>query len=100
MPTNWNEELRRQLAKTHDESKTSSLANKYSQAFPLSYQDETTAEVAANDVKYLEHLTIEAPITMHLYFLQSTNEEPLHLRLYQYNKPISLSLILPMLSNF
>lgn len=100
MPKNWNEELKQELKKNHDENKSTALAKKYSQAFPLSYQDEATAEVAANDVKYLEHLSIESPITMHLYFLPNMNEEPLHLRLYQYNKPISLSVILPMLSNF
>lgn len=98
--SSWNEKLATQLTKEYGNKKGCALANKYAQAFPLSYIDDTEPETALSDIEYLESLTTHLPIAIKLYVSPDSADYPLHLRLYQHSKPIPLSVILPMLENF
>lgn len=100
MPNAWREKLENQLIKDHGESKGKALAAKYAEAFSLSYMDDNTSLQAAIDISYLEQLSPESTLTISLYTNNENAEYPIHLRLFQYDKAIPLSVIMPMLTNF
>ena len=100
MPKSWSASLKSRLVKAFGNKKGSLLAEKYSKAFPLSYIDDTEVDTALSDIEYLKSLTTNQPIAIKLYVCEDTADYPLHLRLFQHEKPISLSVILPMLENF
>src|SRR3990167_1721340 len=100
MPKSWSASLKSRLVKAFGNKKWSLLAEKYSKSFPLSYIDDTEVDTALSDIEYLKSLTTNQPIAIKLYVCEDTADYPLHLRLFQHEKPISLSVILPMLENF
>ncbi|HTM63895.1 MAG TPA: NAD-glutamate dehydrogenase domain-containing protein [Gammaproteobacteria bacterium] len=99
MEKTWRGMLESQLIKVYGDKKGSSLFKLYGQAFPISYADETDVTVAAEDIAQLENMSRENALTIKLYSSTENPDYPLHLRLYQYEKAIPLSVILPMLSN-
>lgn len=100
MPLTWKEQLQNQLFATYKKKKAIELTNKYFHGFPHSYKDEYSIETAVSDIEYIERLSAENPLQIKLYLLSEQNEYPMHLRLFQWQKPIPLSDILPMLENF
>lgn len=100
MPKAWSEKLESQLTKEFGNKKGSSLANKYSQAFPLSYVDDNDTDTALSDIHYLETLSPDNRVAIKLYICPDSADYPLHLRLFQFGSAIPLSVILPMLDNF
>lgn len=96
----WSEKLESQLTKEFGEKKGSLLAKKYSQAFPLSYIDDTENETALSDIQFLDTLSSDNRVAIKLYMCPDNADYPLHLRLFQFGNSIPLSVILPMLDNF
>lgn len=72
------------------------LETKYKTAFPRVYLDECSPPVIQQDIIHIEQVSKGNPID--IYFLRQSNGD-LHLRIFQYEKPIPLSDILPMLEN-
>lgn len=100
MENSWLAELKNQLISDAGAEKGASLFQKYQDALPLSYRDETKAITAAADILQLEQLTDNAPIQIKLYVNTENRDFPLHLRIFQLGKAIPLSTILPILANF
>ncbi|ARG98661.1 NAD-glutamate dehydrogenase [Legionella micdadei] len=98
MATIWKEKLQKELIKNYGDKKASALTKKYANTFPHSYMDECSAEIAANDLAYIEKLSAADPLGVYFYFTPE-QEYPLHVRLYLWEKPKPLSNILPMLEN-
>lgn len=100
MALTWKERLANSLSKKFGDKKGLSLAKKYADGFSAGYRSDYSADVATKDIEHLEMLSDKNPIQINLYYATEKTEHPLHLRLYQWQKPIPLSDILPMLENF
>ncbi|HLB42947.1 MAG TPA: NAD-glutamate dehydrogenase domain-containing protein [Gammaproteobacteria bacterium] len=99
MTSKWNERLQNNLLKQKN-NKTSLLIETYGQSFPHSYRDEYSIETALSDINYLELLSKSNSLHLYLYKSSDKQDHPIHLRLFQWQQPIPLSNILPMLENF
>lgn len=88
--------LQEGLVKAFGNKKGLALSKKYSESFPLYYFDVATPERMIDDINHLELVTEKKPLIIDLYF---DHEKILHLRLFQKQKPLALSDILPMLEN-
>lgn len=95
----WKEDLQKKLIHKYDQKKGSQLSKKYAHAFSNSYMDYYSPEVAQKDIKHMELLGEENQIETRFYVNHSKNDHPLHLKLYQWQDPIPLSDVLPMLEN-
>lgn len=100
MENTWIGKLQAQLIKELGNDKGSAIFQKYQQALPHSYIDETTPANAVADILQLEELGPDTPILIKLYVNMENQDFPLHLRIFQQGKAIPLSTILPMLANF
>src|SRR3990167_1713752 len=99
MTSKWNERLQNNLIKKKN-NKTSLLIETYGQSFTHSYRDEYSIETALSDINYLELLSKSNSLHLYLYKSSDKQDHPIHLRLFQWQQPIPLSNILPMLENF
>src|SRR5579883_388980 len=99
MPLTWKEQLQNKLIQQEGNKKGAALNKKYEHAFPPGYIDEYTVDMAVSDISYIEQISPEYPLTLNFYFAPE-REYPLHLRLFQWQQPIPLSDVLPMLENF
>jgi glutamate dehydrogenase len=98
MTLSWKEELHQHLVKKLGKKTGGALAKKYLPAFPMSFCEQRTIQDAVNDIIQIEKLSKENPLRIDLYKIPDT-DFPLHLKLYQYGQPVSLSDILPMIEN-
>lgn len=99
MELTWKEKLQKKLIEEYGNKRGSSFAKKYGQAFSNSYIDEYSIEVAVRDISYAEKLSDKNKLAIHFYSSAEQTSYPLRLRLYQWQNPIPLSDILPMLEN-
>ena len=99
MVQSWQEQLQLALSKSVGAEKAKQLFLKYQEAFHASYQEETTPDLAVDDMLQLEQLTEEKPFEIDLYQLSEAQDLSLHLRVFQFGNAIPLSDILPMLEN-
>lgn len=100
MTPTWNDKFKAELNQVYSSEKAAVLAKKYESAFPRDYVDNYTASTAIHDVEFLEKLSEKNPINISLYGIQTDQSTMLHVRLFQWNKLIALSDVLPMLENF
>lgn len=96
MPQAWNDHLHKKLTEEFDPKTSKALLEKYAESFPLTYKDEYDADIAVIDIKYFEKLSNDSPLKSYFYY---DNKNKMHLRLYQWFKPIPLSDVLPLLEN-
>lgn len=99
MAQTWKKQLESLLIKKYGKTKGARLARKYCNAFSHSYQDDNEPATAINDICYIESLPTDTNVGIKFYSCPDAKEYPLHLRLFQRQSPISLSVILPMLEN-
>lgn len=95
----WNEQLHNLLIKKFGNKQGLLLSKKYAQSFIGSYSNDYPASTALNDIEYIEHLSATNQLGTHLYMQTEPSSYPLHLRIFQWQKPIPLSDVLPMLEN-
>lgn len=95
----WIEQLQIALIKQYGEKKGKVLFAKYQPALSISYQDDCSISMALADIVQIEQLSPEKLFQIDFYQLPEKTENPLHLRLFQYDKAIPLSDILPILEN-
>lgn len=96
MNRTWKEELQKKLAHVFGVKRGAALNTKYSNAFPTNYSEDCQVSLAVTDIQQMEKLSTEHPLDINFYVL---SDNTLHLRLFQLNKPIPLSDVLPMLEN-
>ncbi len=102
MALTWNEQLEKKLIQVYGNKKGLAISHQYQQAFPPSYHDDYSVETALSDIEFIEKLAAHHTLEMNLYYETdpSDNQTSLHFRLFQWQKSIALSDILPMLENF
>jgi glutamate dehydrogenase len=96
MNREWNDTLQGKLSETFGTENSPALFNKYKDAFSTNYREECPAEIAVSDIKHMEKLSKNIPIDITFYLAA---DKSLHLRLFQFDQPIPLSDVLPMLEN-
>ena len=99
MESKWTENLETSLTQRLGEDKGKALYAHYKNAFTASYKDDCASEIAVNDIIKIEQLSSIKPLQIDLYQGTEKTEHALHLRLFQYNKAIPLSDILPIFEN-
>jgi glutamate dehydrogenase len=99
MPLTWNEQLQANLIKEYGNKKGQQLSKKYGHAFPHGYSDEYSATMATQDIGLMEGLNDDHRLQVKFYLTTEKTDYPLHLRLFQWQHPYSLSDVLPMLEN-
>lgn len=98
MTMTWNESLQSRLSTEFDCNQTVALINRYSAHFPTSYQERCSVDEAIVDVKHMNALNQKQPFRVAFYRSHQNNNH-LRLKLFQFNNPIALSDVLPMLEN-
>jgi len=99
MDNAWRDELEACLIKKFGVQKGQALFSKYHKAFLTSYAEECTVQMALRDILRFENLSQKKSFSIYLYEIKEERGIALHLRLYQYSKPLPLSDILPILEN-
>lgn len=97
MTTDWIERLQTKLMKQSGSARGKALLKKY--RFPFAYQEDFSITDAADDLQLIDLLSAEQPLQVKLYEHTQEGETQLFLKLLQYQKPIPLSDVLPMLEN-
>ncbi len=95
----WYDKLLEPLCSVFTDEEGMRLATLYRDAFPVSYQEETSSLTAVNDIRHLQSLSDDNPLAMMLYHPQEEDFNRLRFKLYNLDKPASLSDVLPMLEN-
>ncbi len=95
----WPEDLEKKLVQEFGAKRGELLAKKYAQAFSHSYQEDFSVQTAVQDIKYMEEINEQNPLEIDIYEQSETNKNRLYLKLFQYQKPIALSDVLPTLEN-
>lgn len=99
MALTWKEQLQKGLIKQYGQKNGLRLGDKFIPLLPHGYCDDYSVDIARSDIAYLERLSDENPLEINFYFSPDETDPHLHLRLFQWQKPSSLSDILPMLEN-
>lgn len=97
--TSWQEKLGSALKGQYGEEQGNALLKTYQSAFPVGYQEESSAALAVRDIDAVEKLSQEQTLELDLYRIPGDAPNILRLRVYQRDDPIPLSDILPMLEN-
>src|SRR5437764_1353978 len=100
MAYSWTDALYAKLSERYGEKKGSLLAKKYSDAFSNSYKEDFDVSRALVDIGHLEKLNLENPLEVALYKQKKVDDKnKIYLKLFQYENPIALSDVLPILEN-
>lgn len=99
MAISWNDQLLNELTQAVGVKQGTALFKKYGDSFPSNYLSTYTVQTAVMDIFAIEKLGAENALEMRFYLSTDHGDNPLHLRLYQWQKPIPLSDVLPMLEN-
>lgn len=100
MSPHWTDKLQTKLIQQYGDKKGTALAKKYATSFSNSYSEDFGVDEALSDIKFIEKVTAENPLEISLYEKKNGDEkEKIYLKLFQYEKTIALSDILPILEN-
>ena len=95
----WQDTLTESLLSEFGEAQGKRLVLRYADRFPLGYQDESIIQTAVLDIKHMESLTDNNPLSMLLYRSQEDSDDNLRFKLFYRDKPKPLSQVIPMLEN-
>ncbi len=92
----WRGKLQQAIAK----SMPPAAAQKYTNAFPMSYQENVTPAQAVQDAVAIENfLTSGKSAALHFSRRDGADADSLHVSLYQKDQPFAISTLLPLLEN-
>ncbi|MGD8568964.1 MAG: NAD-glutamate dehydrogenase [Gammaproteobacteria bacterium] len=95
----WNDVLHNNLIHEFGEEQGNRLFARYRDAFSPSYESDYPAEIAVVDIRKMESLSEDNPLGMALYHPLEASAEIVRFKLFQWRKPVSLSVLLPVLEN-
>lgn len=97
----WNDDLYSALNTQYGEEKANALFKVYENAFPASYKEIFSAQVAVIDIQHIEILRadIQDKLEMSLYRPIEDTADSFRFKLFRYNKAIPLSDVVPILEN-
>lgn len=95
----WEDRLRSSLIRRHGERRGLHLFNSWGRHFPAAYQEDTAADKAPHDIRYLTRLNHKNPVDLSLYRSSSSPEGVMRVKLFTREQPIVVSDALPLLEN-
>ena len=95
----WGDRLSGALAAAHDPGTANEFAARYRGAFSAAYREAYSPEVAVNDIHTLQRLTAERPLAVDFHRGAGKEEGSAALKVWSFDKPISLSARVPVLEN-
>lgn len=96
----WRDDFKAALVETYGEHKGSVLYHKYSRAFPAGYREAFLARSAAVDVEHIESVYAgDSMLGMCFYRMLEEADDCIRFKLFQRDKPIPLTFVLPILEN-
>ncbi|MDB6097065.1 MAG: putative NAD-glutamate dehydrogenase, partial [Francisellaceae bacterium] len=95
----WKDDLKDASLKHAGEEKGNFLLKIFSEAFPTSYQEDFSANMAVLDIDNIEGLTQSKPLGFSLYKPPEESNGIFRFKLFRKGKTIPLSDVLPMLEN-
>ena len=96
----WSDRLRDELSETFGPEKGPRLFRKYTDVFPMGYQEDVTPREACSDVSRIEEmLAAEAPRSAELYSPEGSEADELHFIVYSFDQPLALSDAYPILED-
>ena len=96
----WADGFKDALLARYDEARALQLFTRYASRFSPAYQDDTSAQLAVDDLTVLESLlagTVERGLSLHRQAGQFASQ--MHVRLFRRESPIPISDVLPMMEN-
>jgi glutamate dehydrogenase len=93
------DELREALLERHGEAEGNRLAQRWSAAFPTSYEETYDARQALADIEKLEGMRGDQALALNFYRLVEDAEHAVRLKVYHRGSAVALSECLPMLEN-
>ncbi len=95
----WDDELEEILVKTHGSEQGGLWAKQFAKAFPASYVEDVSPQVAHFDVANLAKLASDDDLALSLYRPKTRDTSILRFKIFKQTQPIPLSDVLPMLEN-
>ncbi|HLS06028.1 MAG TPA: NAD-glutamate dehydrogenase [Wenzhouxiangella sp.] len=97
----WSDGLTEILVREHGEGRGLELARRFARAFPVSYVDEVSPQVASFDVVKIAQLESPDDLRMSLYRPDDSARGAglLRFKIFKHGEPMPLSGVLPMLEN-
>ncbi|MDZ7791003.1 MAG: NAD-glutamate dehydrogenase [Xanthomonadales bacterium] len=95
----WKDELTEILVREHGEEHGLELARRFGRAFPVSYADDVSPNVASYDVVNVSKLRDLDDLRMSLYKPRRRGTGLLRFKVFKHSQPLPLSDVLPMLEN-
>ncbi|HEX2177362.1 MAG TPA: NAD-glutamate dehydrogenase, partial [Nocardioidaceae bacterium] len=94
----WSDDFLQALHDLLGEEQASRLTKSYAGAFPEAYKEDFPARTAATDVRRLEEIPVDDGISLSLYEHVDSTPEQRRFKVYRTGGPLSLSTVLPLLS--
>jgi glutamate dehydrogenase len=95
----WMDDLADELTRRLGEKASGALLWRYGSAFSASYTESFTAEDAYYDIKQMEKICLTNKTVFDLYESENDAENYFHLKIYNPEKELTLSSIMPVLEN-
>ena len=95
----WQDNLTEALKDEYGDEQGLQLASVYKNAFPPGYEDESSQQTTVHDIKHMEQLASDNPLSMILYRPQEDSKDRVRFKLFNLHEPSPLSDVLPMLEN-
>ncbi|WP_420547708.1 NAD-glutamate dehydrogenase [Curvivirga sp.] len=95
----WEDKLRQALIESEGEERGLYLHRRYADAFPASYKDNQAVQTAIYDLGKIETQLEKKEIEVSLYHPIEAEDHQLRFKVFNYNGPVILSEIMPMLEN-
>jgi len=96
----WHDRVQNALQELTSPTVSSDLFRKYIGSFSVHYQDYYHPQQTVQDMLILDQINQDNPIVLLFFKQQDQQTESFHLKLFQYQKSLSLSLVVPILENF
>jgi glutamate dehydrogenase len=95
----WTDALAETLALSHEPTRAKHLFERYGRAFSASYREYYTPATALEDIRTIEGLSAERPISVSFHGRNEAKAGAVALKVWSHNRPIPLSARVPVLEN-
>ncbi len=93
----WGDTLQSKLASHYDEDESKHLSSIYRHAFPMAYQSDFSTDTALEDIKTINALNDDHPISLCFSQPDPANNKVVSFKVFNYSEALPLSDIIPVL---
>ena len=95
----WADGLQQKIVEKYEQKQASRLTAIYRDVFSLGYQADFSLVDAAEDIDFLEQLSVERPLTLKFYETSVNGKIETHFRIFHLGAALPLSDVIPILEN-